>query len=51
MIGASSFRQRIPVRKSVTERHLDAREREPIAQAALLGEHDPAGKAREAAPP
>src|SRR5712664_2699823 len=37
----------IPVRKSFTERHVDARELQPVAQAALLGEPDPAGKARE----
>src|SRR6267378_293166 len=41
------FQTTLPVRESFTERHLDARELQAVAQAALLGEHDPAGKPRQ----
>src|SRR5882757_5579618 len=47
MVERQLLQTAIPVRESFTERHIDAREREPIAQAALLGEHDPAGKPRQ----
>src|SRR5207248_6536423 len=41
------FQTKLPVRKSFAEGHLDARELQPVAQAALLGNHDPAGKPRQ----
>src|SRR5258708_26967935 len=47
MVERQLLQTAIPVRESFTERHLDTREREAVAQAALLGKHDPAGKPRQ----
>src|SRR5439155_10398894 len=41
------FQTTLPVRESFTEGHLDSRELQPVAQAPLLGEHDPASKPRQ----
>src|SRR5205823_6973148 len=41
------FQTTLAVRESFTEGHLDSRELQPVAQAPLLGEHDPASKPRQ----